>query len=136
MAGAGVLLAGQLIELAETQASGGHTIQGHRYCRENQQRGGGADHANHLLHIQAHDGDHDHGYRQAAEQGRDAELLLQQGTATGQHDHGHRKHEKGDHQVDEGAQVASAQGVHHVFMGAGPQAAAHACQCHAEKDEQ
>ncbi|MNU92090.1 hypothetical protein D3C71_819990 [compost metagenome] len=136
MACASVLLAGQLIEFTETQTSGGDAIQGYPYRRQDQQRSDGADHANDLLHIQAHDGDHDQGHRHAAEHGGNAELLFQQGAAAGQHDHGHRKHEEGDHQVDKGTQVASAQCIHYVLMGPCLQSATHARQCHPEKGEE
>ncbi len=126
----------QLIEFAEAQVAGRGAIQGHAHRGDDQEGRHRADHADDLVHVQAHDGDHDQRHQYAAGDGRNTELLLQQGTATGQHHHGHGEHEEGDHQVHQGPQVLAAQGLHHVLVRRRSQAAAHAGQGHAEEGEQ
>ena len=92
--GAGLLLTGQVVEFSEALLAREHGVQGNRRGHQNQQRGDGANGDDHLLHIQAHDGHHQHRHQHTARQGRHAELLLEQGATTSQHDHGDGKHEK------------------------------------------
>ncbi|MNE21771.1 hypothetical protein D3C80_1149460 [compost metagenome] len=136
MTGAGLLLAGQVIERGEALLAGEHGVQ--RDCRrhQDQQRGDGANGQDHLAHVQAHDAHHHQRYQHATGQCRNAELLLQQRTTAGQHDHGDGEHEKGDQPVDEHAQVTAADGQDHILVRGGLLAIAQPRQRHAEEGEQ
>ncbi|MNE41164.1 hypothetical protein D3C80_1352210 [compost metagenome] len=136
MTGAGLLPAGHFIQGRKAQVAGEYGVYGNGTGYQDQKWRDRTNQHNHLLHIQTDHGDHQQSHQHAACQRRHAKLLLQQCAATRQHHHRDREHEEGDHQVDEQAQVAPADGVHHILVRDRLKPVAKAGQGHAEKSEQ